>query len=377
MQKILVMNDFDIAKRPRPARLLQMLKGCYDLYAIAPECSPIEGVKTFSYPAMPRAKDRSEIENQILQERLRNQDFLPLIFTPQRLQILEIFKLLPKLDFIFVEDITLLAFGWEYKKIHPDVRLIVDLREFYPLEYESPEWLATFGRFFAFLCETYLKHVDLALCVSEGIARRYEQDYQIQSKLFYSLPPFFHLTPSTIKAPIGIIYHGFLSQDRNSEILIELSYLLKPCYQIFVMGLSNQPDFLQSLKKHEGENLRFIPPVRMDEIIPFTQQFDLGILTLSPNSFNNANALPNKFFEYIQARLGIITTPIPSLKGWIDAYGFGRYAKDFSPGALAELLNSLSLQDIQMLKNNANTAAHQLNLKQNQQEILRLLASLK
>ncbi len=377
MQKILVMNDFDIIKRPRPARLLDMLKGYYELYAIAPSLSPIEGVKTFSYPAIKRAKDRSREENLILHQRLKNNDFMALIFTQERLKILDIFKTIPKMDLIIIEDITLLPFGIEYIKKHPQTRLMIDLREFYPLEYENDaKWMATFGKFFQFLCEQYLKYVDIALCVSKGIAKRYKKDFGLDSKIFYSFPPFHNYNPSPLSQPISLIYHGFLSTDRNSQNLIKLAKSLDERFHIYIMGLSNQAGFLESLKTNLTDNISFIEPVEMNEIINFTQQFDIGLLTLSPNSFNNANAMPNKFFEYIQARLAVISTPIPSIIPWMKQYKFGKCAKGFEAKDLARCLNKLSNEEILDFKMSSNKAAHKLNTLENQKKILDIIKNL-
>lgn len=377
MQKILIMNDFDITKRPRPARLVDMLKEHYKLYAIAPLLSPIEGVQTFSYPAAKRAKERSKEENLALYDKLRNDDFIPLIFTKERLKILDIFKTLPQINLIIIEDITLLPFGIEYIKQHPQTRLMIDLREYYPLEYEGdPKWMSTFGKFFQFLCEQYLKYIDVALCVSEGIAKRYKKDFNLDCIVFYSLPPFHSHRPSPLSQPISLIYHGFLSTDRNSQNLIELARLLDRRFHLYIMGLSNQAGYIESLKTNMPNNISFINPVEMNEIINFTQQFDIGLLTLSPNSFNNANAMPNKFFEYIQARLGIISTPIPSITPWIKQYKFGKCAQGFEAKDMAECLNKLSDREILDFKMASNKIASKLSMLENQKKILNIIKNL-
>lgn len=367
------MNDFDIAKRPRPARLLEMLKSHYELYAIAPELSDLTGVKTFSYPAAKRAKERSKEEENLLQKRLQNHDFMPLIFTKERIYILEIFKQIPIIDMIIIEDITLLPLGLEYKKINPKIKLIIDLREYYPLEYENPKWLSRFGSFFYFLCKNYLKYVDSALCVSDEISKKYKEEFNIDCEIFYSFPPFHNIDPSVISKPISLIYHGFLSTDRNSQNLIEMAKLLDKRYHLYIMSLSNQANFLESLRAQKSENISFIPPVPMNEIITFTQKFDIGLLTLSPNSFNNANAMPNKFFEYIQARLGVISTPIKSLKGWIDQYRFGKCAQGFEAKDIAQCLNSLQNEEILNFKISSHKIAKQCSMDKNQKKILSII----
>ncbi|CBG40188.1 glycosyltransferase family protein [Helicobacter mustelae] len=378
MPKIALLNDFDITKRPRPKRMLDMLKGHYELYAIAMDCSPIEGVECFAYPASKNAKERSLEEQKILEQRLKNKDFLPLVYTPNRLKILEFFTKMPKMDLFIIEDITLLAFGLDYKKSYnPSLKILIDLREYYPLQYENdPEWMAGFGEFFGFLCREFLPHVDFAITVSEGIAQKYKEEFGLHCEVFHSLPPYHELKPNPLKTPINIIYHGFLSPDRNSAFLLEIAHQLRGDFCMQILGLSNIKGFLETLEKNAPKNVNFLAPVSMEEIIPFTNNFDIGILTLSPNTFNNAHALPNKFFEYIQARLALIAPPLPSLRDFLSLWQVGKMSQDFTPESLASTINALQKEEIAAYKTASDRAAKILNTTENRQKILRWIEGL-
>lgn len=376
-KNIILLSDFNVNKRPRPFRMVEMLKHSFDLYVIARECTPISGVKTFSYPAAKNSKQRTKEEQEALIQQCKSNDFLPLIFTPNRLAIKELMQTISDVALIIVEDITLLAFATWYKEKYPKTKILIDLREYYPLEYENnQEWLDSFGKFFYFLCKEYLPMVDFAITVSEGIAKKYLDTFKLHCEIFYSLPPYFNLNPSPLGKKINIVYHGFLSPDRNSHFLIEIANYLEDRFHLYILGLSNQANFLENLQKNAPSNTSFLPPVAMQEIIPFTNQFDLGILTLSPNTFNNANAMPNKFFEYIQARLGIITTPLPSLLPLISQYKLGVCSANFSAKSIASSLNSLDTNQILKLKLASHQASSILNYKQNQKKILKIIYSL-
>ena len=73
------------------------------------------------------------------------------------------------------------------------------------------------------------------------------------------------------------------------------------------------------------------------------------------DSFNNEHALPNKFFEFIQARLAIAIGPSTEMQKIVKKEGLGIVAKDFSLAAMAEELNSLQASDIARYK----VSAHQ------------------
>lgn len=370
-KNIAILSDFDVAQRPRPFRMIEMLKNFHNLFVIAKNCSMLDGIKTFSYPADKTSKERSQEENDAIYQKCINKDFTPLIFTQNRLYIKTILHSLPILDLIIVEDITLLPFAVEHKQKYKKTKILIDLREFYPLEYENDKkWLESFGMFFYFICKHYLPNVDFAITVSEGIAKKYLETFQLKCEVFYSFPPYFDILPSPIEQKIKIVYHGFLSPDRNSHTLLDIAKKLDQRFHIYILGLSNQKNFLQSLQQKSPSNISFLPPVAMQEIIPFTQQFDLGILTLSPNNFNNANAMPNKFFEYIQARLGIITTPLPSLGSFISKYHIGKISQDFSKESLLHTINTLEIEEIKSFKMSAHHASKTLNIISNQKKIL-------
>ncbi len=375
---IAIMADFDIAKRPRPFRMAYALKDTYNVSLIARECSNIEDFSCFSFPPPScNASTRTALESKILLEHCQSGNFAPLIYTPNRLKISQILESLPILDAIIIEDIALLPFACTYKQKH-NAKILVDLREFYPLEYEDKQFQEGLGKFFTFLCATYLKEADLCITISKNIARRYKQDFGIESKIYYSLPPFVKLKTSPTSTPIKIIYHGFISKDRDSLNLLELARILGNGYKVFCMVLSNDSGFLSEFhtKAQHIENLEILPPVKLEEIVRFCNRFDIGVISLRPNSFNNANAMPNKLFEYIQSRLCVVSSPIASIKDFLESYRLGIVADEFGADSLAQAIQSLTIHDIDLYKAESNTRAKELSLITNQKKILGFLQEL-
>lgn len=378
MNHIAILCDSNPFSKPRPARLIEMLKEHYTLFIYGRECEGKEGLNTFSFPSAKSSSQRSAKENEAIFQACLNKNFDFLLYTKEREILKEQLLSTPSLSLLIVEDITLLPFALLYKEQNPKSKVMIDLREFYPLEYENdPKWLASFGAFFEYLCATFLPKVDFALTVSEGIAKKYKEVYGLDCTLFLSLPPYFPLTPSK-NEKIRLIYHGLISTDRESENLLEIASRLREGIEMNLMVLSNHPSFLQEFKNEAQKipNLTLHPPVSLNEIIPFTSQFDVGLITLKPNGFNNTHALPNKFFEYIQARLALLTTPLPSLKSMIEQYSLGKCSKDFSTSSIIESINSLSLEEIQSYKQNASIASEKLNLSSNQVKILGIIQNL-
>lgn len=378
MSNIAILCDSNPFNKPRPARLIEMLRGYYELFVYGRECESKEGIKTFSFPSAKSSSQRSPEENEAIFQACLKKDFDTLLYTKERKILKKQLLSTPSLSLLIVEDITLLPFALSYREKNPKSKVMIDLREFYPLEYENDaQWLKSFGAFFEYLCSTFLPKVDFAITVSEGIAKKYKEVYGIDCTLFLSLPPYFPLTPSK-NEKIRLIYHGLISADRESENLLEIAKNLREGIEMNLMILSNHSLFLQEFKKEAQKipNLTLLSPVTLEEIIPFTSRFDVGLITLKPNGFNNTHALPNKFFEYIQARLALLTTPLPSLKPMIEKYSLGKCSKDFCTHSMVESINSLSLKEVRDYKQNASYASKELNLSSNQAKILEIIQDL-
>lgn len=375
MKKITLLCDYDVLKRPRPYRLLQMLQeiGGFHLSVIAKECSPLQGIKTFSFPPLPTAKERTREQNDALKQWCQKGAFEKLIFTPNRLKIREFLCELPFQDLLIIEDITLLPFALESKKHARCGKVLIDLREYYPLEYENDkEWLEGFGLFFRHLCEVYLPEVDYALCVSEGLLRRYKAEFGVQGEVFLSLPEFvparnLALSKRAQDKEISLLYHGFVSADRSSENLLELAKKLPARYKLYLMALSNQPQFLHSLQERAKgiKNLVFLPPVPMGEIVNFSARFCIGLIPFFPTTFNLMHCMPNKLFEYLQARLCILTTPLESVGAFVKENQCGIVAEDFSVDSLINTLQLLSCADIASIKAHNESLAQKYSTQAN------------
>lgn len=77
-------------------------------------------------------------------------------------------------------------------------------------------------------------------------------------------------------------------------------------------------------------------------------------------NFNNANALPNKFFDYVQARLGVIVGPSPEMSWVVHERSLGLVTGEFSTRSLTAALNTLDPLQVAEWKDAAGRAARPL-----------------
>lgn len=175
---------------------------------------------------------------------------------------------------------------------------------------------------------------------------------------------------------IRIIHHGMASPDRYIHKMIEVMDYVDDRFTLDLMLVSTYyQDYFQTLQQmtSDRKNTRIIPIVPFEEIIPFTSQYDIGFYILQPTNFNGYNALPNKFFEFIQARLAIAIGPSPEMAKLVQQYHLGIISKDFTPKSMAESLNKLTKEEILQYKENSNKAAKILNAQNEGEKLLKIV----
>ena len=175
---------------------------------------------------------------------------------------------------------------------------------------------------------------------------------------------------------IKLIHHGYASPDRVIEGMIETMDYVDSRFHLDLMLVANyQQDYLQQLEQmvKTRNNVRILSPVSFEEIIPFTSQYDIGFYILKPANFNHLYALPNKFFEFIQARLMVAIGPSPEMARLTKQYNLGIIAKDFSAKDMAKSLNVLTKEQILQYKENANKTAKILNAEKEGEKLLKIL----
>ena len=144
--------------------------------------------------------------------------------------------------------------------------------------------------------------------------------------------------------------------------MIQIAKTLGNGYQLDLMLTSPNKNYFSKITSlvEGSQNVRLIPPVKFNEIIPFISKYGIGLYLLPPNNFNNIVALPNKFFEFIQARLCIVIGPSPEMMRYVNKFRLGIVSDNFNVEKMITSLKSLTREEITKYKMNANIAAQEL-----------------
>lgn len=264
-------------------------------------------------------------------------------------------------DFIAVHDLRLLPAALA---IRASGRVLFDAREYYPRQYEDVWWWRRLYRpMNRALCRRYLKRADHVITVSSGLAQEYRREFGIECQVLPSLPAPKKLEPSTVDPQrIRLIHHGLASRSRRLEGMIEMMEHLPARFSLDLMLVPSDRAYLSKLERlARSRRTRILSPVPFTQLVETTNAYDIGVFLVPPVNFNLQFALPNKFFEFVQARLMVAIGPSPDMASYVREHDLGLVADDFQPRTLARALAVLSADDIARFKQQAHRAAEVLN----------------
>lgn len=278
-------------------------------------------------------------------------------------------------DLLLAEDLAMLPFLLQIKK--PNARLAFDAREFYPAEFENSTFFKLIlSREKKAMCLTYIPKLDVFYTVSPGLADLYESFVGVRPAIVRSVPFYKQLErPKGIGPSLRMVHHGLANPNRKIEEMIDVLLRLDDRFTLDFY-LQGNPEYINSLKERaKGTGrVRFNEPVPFDEIHNMLLNFDIGFCFLSTDVINTKYSLPNKFFEFIQARLVLAINPAPDMEYLVRKYDMGVVSSDFSVEAMANAFNQMTTERFNQLIQNVELAASELNWEKESQVLSALLA---
>jgi hypothetical protein len=261
------------------------------------------------------------------------------------------------------------------------VKLVFDAHE-YPLG-QQHSWLRRFilnprARYFL---KRYVHSADRMITVSPVLVDKYKDVFGVSSDVVLSAPKTYQAPPSDVQADtIHLVHQGAANRRRYIELTVELMRNLDARFHLHFYLLNNHPDYVAELKalakNIAPERIHFYDPIPPTQITQTINAYDIGIFILKPNTLNHAAALPNKFFEFINASLAVCIGPSPAMKAVAEQYDFSIISDTFDIEVIAQQLSALTPDDIMRMKQNASKAAQDLNADVEMQKVVDLYANL-
>lgn len=287
-------------------------------------------------------------------------------------------------DLIVANDIETLPLALELsKRWGNDARIILDAHEFSPEQHpEELRWRILYRPYFYYICNKLLPKVDAMFTVSKGVASLYRENFSVEPVVIPNAVPYVDLDPKPVDgSDIRLVHHGGAIKKRALEKLIMLTKYLDTRFSLHLLLLPTQPTYLNRLKELAKEvaprRIFFYEPVSTDRVPYFLNQFDVEVVLFDQATENLKNALPNKLFESVQARLMHFTTPYSKdVSEYVSTYGLGILTEGFGVEEAALRLNRLSEEEIWRFKKNVHQKAKELSAEKYKSKFLDIVRSL-
>lgn len=201
--------------------------------------------------------------------------------------------------------------------------------------------------------------------VSNSIANYYQSTYNTTFEVIRNVPAK-KASNNISKKPItlnknAVIYQGALNKGRGLELMIEsMLYLDNSCFYILGDGdiTANLKQLVSNLKL--TDTVIFLGKILPDDLPYITSQATIGISIEEDLGLNYRFALPNKLFDYIQAKIPVLVSNLPEMKQLVNQYQIGEILTDRNPKAVAKTINLL-FQNSNSYQKNLEIAADELN----------------
>lgn len=260
--------------------------------------------------------------------------------------------------------------------------VVYDAHEFSPLEREDHlGWRLFYSPMIRYILKRYTPKIRAAITVCQPIADRYEREFGFKPMLVLNAPKPVDVPDHEIDPDhIHLVHHGSAQSDRKQEIMIYAVAQAEPRFHLHFMLVDQEPGYVARLKQLADRiapgRVTFHDPVPPPQVAPTIARFDIGLALMFPSNYNNRMALPNKFFEAINAGLAVLVGQSPAMIAVVEQYQCGVVAPSFEPSDIAATLNRLTVEDTKQFRRASRAAAKTLNADVQMTQIVGLFRSL-
>ena len=238
-------------------------------------------------------------------------------------------------------------------------------------------WRTLVRPFAAHLCGRYLPASAAVSTVCEPIAQLYRDTFGVDCAVVRNAPAAADLEPSPVRpGRVRLVHSGSAVPGRGLDVLVDVARGLDERFtlDLYLTPGGDRGRHLAALRRAAAGcgRIAFHDPVPPAELPAVLNGYDVGIYSLPPANLNAQLALPNKFFDFVQARLALAVGPSREMAREVRERGLGVVAADFSAGALRAALLRLDPAALAAAKAASHRAAAELSADREREVVLHL-----
>lgn len=232
--------------------------------------------------------------------------------------------------------------------------LVYDAREFYfalgPLDGKGMK-----QRIVAEHERRGIRHADVVTVSAPLDAEIVQRQYDLKERpvVVLNTPPYRDAVPSTIlrercgisSSDTIVLYQGVVHNGRGIGPMMRALPLMSDVH-FCIVGDGPATEALKQEASALGVagRVHWLGAVPYDDLHMLTCGADIGCCLIEPVSLSYEYALPNKFFEYMMARIPSIATDLPALHRWIMQHPVGMLVgREMQPGDIVEAIRRIQV----------------------------------
>jgi glycosyltransferase involved in cell wall biosynthesis len=210
------------------------------------------------------------------------------------------------------------------------------------------------------------------ITVNDSIAKLYKDEYGKELTVVRNIPSQQKLKNPKSRKELGlvetksvIILQGSgINIDRGAEEAVLAMQFMENAI-LYIIGDGDVIDILKNMVKEKQleQKVVFIAKQPMEKLLQYTVHADIGLTLDKDTNINYRYSLPNKLFDYIQAGVPVLASPLIEVKKIIQQYCVGELIDNHDPKHIADKLNQMLADKVKLanLKENCNIASRKLN----------------
>lgn len=263
-------------------------------------------------------------------------------------------------DIILNHDVATMTLAL---RLRARIGILTDLHEYAPRQNDQDwKWRMTVAPYFRWICKHEVPKTDAITTVGTGISEEYRKNYGFDAKVVVNATPYRDLSPTAPTGPIRLVHSGAPAPTRRIHVMIEAVRESQADVTFDLYLLKDGSAYYQRLVDLAAttDRVQIKDPVPYDQLVETLNGYDVGLAVIAPLNFNQAWCLPNKFFDYIQARLGVVVGPSPEMVRFVNGYGLGAVASSFDAADVTATLDKLTPELVAQWKQRSTEHAEEL-----------------
>lgn len=256
-------------------------------------------------------------------------------------------------------DAEAFVIGLLAKFTRPQLKLIYDCHEFEAERNGKSQW---HSRGVRWMERNFIRYAEEVIVVSPSIQSAYEERYMghglppvrlvrnVPGKLDASIVPKDE-SSGLLRDSLGLgrddfvaLYQGAFTINRGIEELLELSaHLTGTHIHLVFMGYGLLENEVRSAAD-AFPNVHFQPAVPYEQVLQYTRDADVGLVSVRPICLSYLYCLPNKLFECIQAGVPVLVNELPDCVALVEEFEVGAVVRGESAQDWLHALQKLALQ---------------------------------